>query len=92
MRANLARVERERSRFSDALTDAGWRVAPSVTNFVLVRFGDPSAATAAAETLLRSGLVPRTFGAGHPLADSLRLTVRTAEENDRLVAAATAGR
>ena len=31
---------------------------------------------------------PRTFPAGHPLADHLRLTVRTAAENDRLIAAA----
>ena len=33
--------------------------------------------------------MPRTFGAGHPLADHLRLTVRAAAENDRLIAAAT---
>jgi histidinol-phosphate/aromatic aminotransferase/cobyric acid decarboxylase-like protein len=33
--------------------------------------------------------VTRTFGAGHPLADHLRLTVRAADENDRLIAAAT---
>ena len=36
------------------------------------------------------GLVPRTFGAGHPLADHLRLTVRDPDENDRLIAAAEA--
>ena len=35
------------------------------------------------------GLVPRTFGAGHPLADHLRLTSATRDENDRLIAAAT---
>ena len=34
--------------------------------------------------------MPRTFGAGHALADHLRLTVRDAEENDRLIVAATA--
>ena len=88
MRANVARVERERSRLADGLTDAGWQVGPSVTNFLLVRFADAEAAGAAAETLLRAGLVPRTFGAGHPLADSLRLTVRDGAENDRLIAAA----
>jgi histidinol-phosphate/aromatic aminotransferase/cobyric acid decarboxylase-like protein len=32
--------------------------------------------------------VPRTFGADHPLADCLRLTVRSVEENDRLISAA----
>ena len=88
MRANVARVERERSRLADGLAAAGWRVGPSVTNFVLVRFADAQASAAAAEMLLRAGLVPRTFGAGHPLADSLRLTVRDADENDRLIAAA----
>ena len=46
-------------------------------------------AAAVAEGLLARGLVPRTFGAGHPLADHLRLTVRAADENDRLIAAAT---
>ena len=35
-------------------------------------------------------LVPRTFGAGHPLAAFLRLTVRNPDENDRLIAAAGA--
>jgi histidinol-phosphate/aromatic aminotransferase/cobyric acid decarboxylase-like protein len=35
--------------------------------------------------------VPRTFGTGHPLADSLRLTVRDKEENDRLIDAARGG-
>jgi histidinol-phosphate aminotransferase len=88
MRANVARVERERGRLADGLTQAGWHVGPSVTNFLLVRFAGPEAAAAAAESMLRNGLVPRTFPAGHPLADSLRLTVRDREENDRLIAAA----
>jgi len=91
MRENVARVERERERFTASLAAAGWKVGPSVTNFVLVRFASPEAAADAAETLLRNGLVPRTFGAGHPLADSLRLTVRNADENDRLIAAASGG-
>jgi len=92
MQENRARVERERERLAAGLADAGWRVGPSVTNFLLVRFADPAAAAAAAETLLRNGLVPRTFGAGHPLADSLRLTVRDPDENDRLIEAARSTR
>ena len=88
MLANVARVESERARFAAGLAAAGWQVGPSVTNFVLVRFASPEDAAAAAEALLRNGLVPRTFGAGHPLADSLRLTVRDRAENDRLIAAA----
>ena len=41
-----------------------------------------------ADALLVCGLVPRTFEPAHPLADCLRLTVRSAQENDRLIAAA----
>ncbi len=90
LEANLDRVVRERSRLTDALGNAAWSVGPSVTNFVLVDFGSPERAAAVAEGLLRRGLVPRTFGAGHPLAAYLRLTVRDPHENDRLVAAALA--
>jgi histidinol-phosphate aminotransferase len=86
--ANVARVTAERSRLTDALASLGWRPYPSEVNFILVRFGDPGAAAAAAESLLRVGLVPRSFGPEHTLADCLRLTVRSVEENDRLIAAA----
>jgi histidinol-phosphate aminotransferase len=83
--ANIARVERERERLRAGLTEAGWSVGPSVTNFVLVDLGTPERAADAAEALLRRGLVPRTFPAGHPLVDHLRLTVRAPDENDRLL-------
>ena len=88
--ANLARVAGERARLSEALAAIGWSVGASMTNFILVDFGSVERAAAAAEALLSRGLVPRTFGAGHPLADHLRLTVRDPAENDRLIAAATA--
>ena len=88
--SNLERVARERTRLSTVLGAAGWSVGPSVTNFVLVDFSRPERAAAVAETLLGRGLVPRTFGAGHPLASQLRLTVRDPHENDRLIAAAQA--
>ncbi len=86
--ANLARVATERARLTAGLAAAGWSVGPSVTNFILVDFGTAERAAAVAEHLLSVGLVPRTFGAGHPLADHLRLTVRDPDENDRLIAAA----
>lgn len=88
MRANVARVDAERDRLARGLADAGWSVGPSVTNFLLVTFLSPAAAASAADVLLRRGLVPRTFPAGHPLADSLRLTIRDEAGNDRLIAAA----
>jgi len=88
MRENVARVERERGRLADGLAAAGWLVHPSVTNFLLADLGSVERAVATAEGLMQRGLVPRTFGAGHPLATCLRITVRDADENDRLLAAA----
>jgi histidinol-phosphate aminotransferase len=85
---NLARVERERERLADGLGTAGWDVQPSVTNFLLAGLGTPERAAATAEGLLSRGLVPRTFGRGHPLAAYLRVTVRDTAENGRLIAAA----
>lgn len=78
----------ERARLAAALTDAGWTVGPSVTNFLLVRFADAATAAAAAEGLMARGLVPRTFGPGHPLLDHLRITVRDRDQDDRLIEAA----
>ena len=89
LEANLDRVERERARLGDTLRATGWSVGPSVTNFLLVDFGTAERAAAVAEALLSRGLVPRTFGASHPRAHHLRLTVRDPHENDRLIAAAT---
>jgi histidinol-phosphate aminotransferase len=85
--ATVTAVEAERARLTDALTMAGWGVGPSVTNFVLVDLASVDRAAAAAEALLRRGLVPRTFPETHPLPDHLRLTVRSPEQNDRLIAA-----
>ena len=86
--ANIARVVAERERLRAELSALGWSVGPSVTNFVLADLGSTDRAAAVAEGLLRKGLVPRTFPAGHPLADHLRLTVRAPGENDRLIEAA----
>ena len=88
MQANVARVDAERDRLADALRAAGWTVGPTVTNFLLVDLDTPERAAAVAGGLLRRGLVPRTFGSGHPLAHGLRLTIRDRAGNDRLIAAA----
>jgi histidinol-phosphate aminotransferase len=86
--ANVARVEREREAFATGLRSAGWIVWPSVTNFLLVGLASRERAARVAEGLLRRGLVPRTFGRSHPLADHLRLTIRDRDDNERLAAAA----
>lgn len=84
---NVRRLIDERERFAAGLAAAGWVPLPSVTNFLLVHIGDHDAAEAAAERLLHHGLVPRTFGPANPLRGHLRLTVRSADENARLIAA-----
>jgi histidinol-phosphate aminotransferase len=86
--ANVARIAEQRARLTAELSGIGWRPYPSATNFILFRFSSAGAAGDAAEALLRKGLVPRTFGPEHPLADCLRLTVRSAAENGRLIEAA----
>jgi len=64
------------------LTRLGLEVRPSAANFLLVRADD-----GAASWLLRRGLVVRTFPSGSLLAGFIRITVRTADENARLVEA-----
>lgn len=90
MAANVARVDEERDRLGDAVRAIGWAVGPTVTNFLLVDLGTPERAAAVAEGMLRRGLVPRTFGSGHPLTHCLRLTIRDRAGNDRLIDAARA--
>ncbi len=75
----------ERDWLSAELARSGWVARPSVTNFLLVRIGDQEAAERASDTLLRAGIVPRTFGPANPLRGHLRLTVRTRAENERLL-------
>ena len=87
MRANVARVQVERPRLAAALAAAGWRPQPSVVNFLLLDLVTAQRSQAASLALMARGLVPRTFGHGHPLAHCLRVTVRDPDENDRLVEA-----
>lgn len=86
-RARAAGIAAERDWLAPRLAAAGWPPYPSVTNFLLVRIGTTAEASAAAEHLLRQGLVPRTFAPDGPLGGHLRLTVRSREENERLLAA-----
>jgi histidinol-phosphate/aromatic aminotransferase/cobyric acid decarboxylase-like protein len=85
--ANVARVVQERSRLGAAFAASGFPARPSVTNFLLVDLGGRAAARTMASGLLARGLVPRTFGAEHPLAGHLRFTVRDEAQDGRLIAA-----
>jgi histidinol-phosphate aminotransferase len=76
----------ERSRLESAL-DAmpGLRRFPSAANFVLARVPDAASAT---EALTRRGILIRNLHGSHPLlANCLRLTVGTVEENTKLIEA-----
>jgi histidinol-phosphate aminotransferase len=74
----------QRAAISDALAARGLRVYPSQTNFVLVEFG-PRTAQVEADLVAR-GVVLRPMG-GYGLPDCLRITIGTAEENRKLLAA-----
>ncbi|KGM57680.1 hypothetical protein N799_00365 [Lysobacter arseniciresistens ZS79] len=74
---------RERAALAEALSARGWRVLPSQTNFLLVEFGAAGAVEAA---LVAAGVVLRPM-AGYGLPGFLRITVGTADENRRLLAA-----
>ena len=88
MEANVARIHAERPRFAAALAAIGWDPQPSVTNFLLLDLATAERSEAASLALMRTGLVPRTFGHGHPLAHCIRITVRTPDDDDRFIDAA----
>jgi histidinol dehydrogenase len=82
MRRRVSSIVEGRDALYDQLKGLGLEVRPSAANFLLVR-----ASEGAAAWLLRRGLVVRTFPSGSPLAAYMRITVRTADENARLVKA-----
>lgn len=77
----------ELPRVTAALAKHGLQVLPSVGNFVLIRFPGGAAQSKAADEFLRNkGLILRAMGA-YGLAEALRLTIGTVEENDLVIAA-----
>ena len=83
--ANAASLAAEREWLAERLSAAGLSPLPSVTNFLLCPVGSAGDADALNEALLRSGIVVRTFGPGHPLAGHLRFTVRDRQQDERLL-------
>ena len=67
------------------LNRLGLTVHPSVGNFVMARFSDADAATAAYDALLAGGFITRLIG-GYGLPECLRITVGLEEELRPLVA------
>jgi histidinol-phosphate aminotransferase len=87
MEANVADIADARAPLAAGLRAAGTHVYPSVTNFLLTDWGNPAAAQEVATRLERRGIVVRNY-AQHPwLPGHLRITVRSPEQNARLLAA-----
>ncbi|HSR64937.1 MAG TPA: histidinol-phosphate transaminase [Xanthomonadaceae bacterium] len=84
LRWTLARNGEQRSALAEALRARGWFVHPSQANFLLVEFGE--AAPRIESVLLEQGIVLRPM-AGYELPQCLRITVGSADENRRLLAA-----
>ena len=82
--AGIAANRAQRESLIAALRERGWNVTLSATNFVLVELGERAAMIEA--SLLASGVVTRPM-VGYGLPDCLRITVGTAVENARLLAA-----
>ncbi len=83
-----AAIRAERTRLKAALARLpGTTVFATQTNFVLMRVPD---ANAAFEALMARRILVKNLHGGHPLlANCLRITVGTPEENDLLLAACT---
>ena len=82
----VARVRQSRGEVAAALTALDCRVWPSEANFLLVR-PPGGRAREVYEGLRRQGILVRYFDRP-ALADKLRITIGTADQNDRLIAAA----
>jgi histidinol-phosphate aminotransferase len=83
----LAHNARERARVREGLGALGLEIAPSQTNFLLVRAPEARFSTtgrALVDALLRRGVITRPMPA--PIADWLRITIGSEAENDRLLA------
>lgn len=85
MRRRVERLVRERVRLAGELAKLGLEVLPSEANFLLCRVGPT--ARSLGDSLMEVGLVVRQFPDDSPLADYLRFTVRSPEEDDRLIEA-----
>ena len=79
MSSRVAALSAERERLRAGLESLGLEARGSAANFVLAR------AAKAAPALLARGLAVRTFPAGSRLEEWVRITVRTPEQDSRLL-------
>lgn len=80
-----AKNAKELARVSDAIAKLGYGIVPSVTNFILVKFGADVAKKMNAH-LASKGLIVREVG-GYGLPEYLRISIGTTEENGILIEA-----
>ena len=85
MRANAETIRAERDRIAQRLDALGFDVTPSEANFLLARAPDGQA-EACYRWLKERGILVRYWNLPR-LADKVRITVGTPEENDALLAA-----
>lgn len=87
----IEQIKAERTRLQSGLAalPGVMRVYPSQGNYLLVRFAD---AQDAFDALLAAGVVVRDQRAAPQLADALRITLGSPEQNDRVLAALMARR
>jgi histidinol-phosphate aminotransferase len=85
-RARVATVRGERERMAAALASLHGvlKVWPSAANFLLVEFADPAAVLERAHA---AGLLLRDLRRSPALIQSLRISIGSPEQNDRLLAA-----
>jgi histidinol-phosphate aminotransferase len=88
VRRTVAAIVGYRDRLAADLSALGWRVLPSHTNFLLCEVGADSLAVA--RRTLEKGMIVRSYPDDGPLGGYLRITVRSPEENSRLLEALTA--
>jgi histidinol-phosphate aminotransferase len=83
LQQRVAEIVAERTRLTSELTRRGWQVLASHGNFVLA--SPPRSAVEIAEWLQGGGLIVRSYPGHSRLNDWLRMTVRSPEEDDRLL-------
>jgi len=86
MHARISEIRRERERMTQAVVELPGvkRVWPSQANFILVEFADPARALAYARA---ANLLIRDVRAQVGLPRTVRISIGTAEQNDRLLEA-----
>ena len=82
---NLAQVREQRQVLSDALSSNGFSCPASEANFLLATTPEEIDAEGLYEALKAKGILVRYFPTQR-LKDKLRITVGTAEQNEKLIA------